>query len=160
MERIKDAHVIRLIEQISEHYRANISNRFLRPVLLQLPIDKTTWDQIELLTEKLDLFHYQGFHLDELYRQIAACARFVEVARNNLIPSLKSKLSNFPNSSDKILREMAANNFDSNLKVFADQLHGLYLGLVEIDKASAGKQQPVYTQVSELYSVGRLLVGS
>lgn len=160
MERIKDAQIIRLIEQISEHYRTNISNRFLRPVLLQLQIDKSTWDQIELLTEKLDLFHYQGFHLDELYRQIAACARFVETARNNLIPTLKAKLSNFPNSHDKTLREMAASNFESNLKVFADLLNQLYLGLVDVDKASAGKGQPVYTQMLELHSVGRLLVGS
>ena len=160
MERIKDAQIIRLIEQISEHYRVNISNRFLRPVLLQLQIDKTTWDQIELLTEKLDLFLYQGFHLDELYRQIAACARFVEAARNNMIPSLKSKLNALQNGPDKILREMAANNFASNLKVFADLLNQLYLGLIEIDKASAGKNPPIYTQMLELHSVGRFLVGS
>ena len=160
MDRIKDTHVIRLIEQISEHYRTNISNRFLRPVLLQLNIDKTTWDQIELLTEKMDLFRYQGFHLDELYRQIAACARFVEIARNNTVPALKNKLSNLPGSQDKILREMAASNFVSNLKVFADLLNELYVNLVDMDKASAGKNEPVYTQIKELHSVGRLLVGS
>jgi len=160
LERVKDTHVIRLIEQIGEHYRTNISNRFLRPLLLTLSIDKTTWDQIELLTEKIELFRYQGFHLDELYRQITACARFVEITRNNLIPSLRSKLASIPGSaSDKTLREMAANNFVSNLQVFADLLNELYVNLIDIDKKTAGKNQPVYTQAQDLSSVGRLLVG-
>ena len=160
MDRIKDAQVIRLIEQIGEHYRANISNRYLRPLLLQLQIDKNTWDQIELLTEKVDLFRYQGFHLDELYRQISACARFVESARNNMIPSLRTKMGSIPSGPDKILREMAASNFGSNLQVFADQLNDLYLTLVEFDKSiTPSNRNPVYTQVAELYNVGRLLVG-
>jgi hypothetical protein len=159
LDRIKDTHIIRLIEQLGVHYKANISNRFLRPVLLQLQIDKNTWDHIEALTEKTELYLYQGFHLDELYRQIAACARFIEVARNNMIPTLRSKLSNMPNSPDKILREMAASNFVSNLQVFTDQLNELYVHLIEMDKNTAGKQPPVYTQVQELQTVGRLLVG-
>jgi len=159
LERVKDAHVIRLIEQIGEHYRTNISNRFLRPIMLTLSVDKSTWDQIEQLTEKLELFRYQGFHLDELYRQIAACARFVEIARSHMIPSLRSKLSSTPSGGpDKILREMAASNFGSNLQVFADLLNELYVSLVEMDKEHNGKM-PVYSQISELYSVGRLLVG-
>ncbi|MCL2806158.1 MAG: hypothetical protein FWD26_09480 [Treponema sp.] len=160
MDRIKDAHIIRQIELIGEHYRTNISNRFLRPLLLQLQLDKNTWDQIELLTEKVELFRYQGFHLDELYRQIYACARFVETARNNIIPNLRSKLSHIPNGPDKILRDMAASNFGSNLQVFADNLNELYLGLVEMDKSFVTKNRtPVYSQIPELYNVGRLLVG-
>jgi len=160
LDRIKDAQIIRLIEQISEHYRTNISNRFLRPLLLQLQLDKNTWDQIELITEKVDIFHYQGFHLDELYRQISCCARFVESARNNIVPSLRSKLGSAPGGPDKILRDMAASNFGSNLQVFADLLNDLYLNLVEIDKSSAtGKNKPVFTTMPELYNIGRLLVG-
>ena len=158
MDRIKDAEVIRLIEQIGEHYRANISNRFLRPVLLQLQIDKTTWDLIEIFTEKMEMYRYQGFHLDELYRQIAACARFVELARNKSV--IKSKMNAIPaGPSDKILRDMAVSNFSSNLQVFSDLLNELYMNLIEIDKKNSGTRQPVYTQMGELYNVGRLLVG-
>jgi len=159
LDRVKDAHVIRLIEQIGEHYRTNISNRFLRPVLLTLSIDKSTWDQIELLTEKVDLFRYQGFDLDDLYKQIIACARFVEIARTHLIPGLRNRLNSSPVSSDKILRDMAASNFVSNLQVFADLLNELYMQLIELDKESSGNRPPVFTQIQELYSVGRLLVG-
>jgi hypothetical protein len=147
------------MEKISEHYRINISNRYLRPVLLQLQIDNTTWDLIEVLTEKMELYRYQGFHLDELYRQIAACARFVEVARNRA--NIKSKLSAVPSSGqDKILRDMAVSNFAYNLKVFSDLLHELYVTLAEMDKNDAGKDGvPVYQQMGELYNIGRLLVG-
>jgi len=160
LDRIKDSNIVWLIERIGEHYRNNIANRFLRPVLLQLQIDKSTWDLIEILTEKMEMFRYQGFHLDELYRQIAACARFVEAARNKT--AIKNKMNSLPGgsgSSDKILRDMAVSNFSSNLQVFADLLNELYMGLVDIDKKNAGKQQPVYTQIHELYNIGRLIVG-
>jgi len=159
LDRIKDALVIRLVEQIGEHYRTNISNRFLRPLLLQLQLDKTTWDQIECLTEKIEMFRYQGFHYDELYRQIYACARLVESARNNIVPSLKTKLASPTNGHEKILRDMAASNFASNLQVFADTLNELYTNLVELDKANAKKQPPVYSQIPELSNVGNLLAG-
>jgi len=126
--------------------------------LLQIQVDKNTWDQIEVLTEKMELYRYQGFHLDELYRQIAACARFVEVARNRT--TIKSKMSALPPGPDKILREMAVSNFASNLKVFADLLHELFISLVELDKKDVGEDgTPVYSQMAELYNIGRLLVG-
>ena len=158
MDRIKDAQVVRLIERIGEHYRTNISNRFLRPVLLQLQVDKSTWDQVEIITEKLELYRYQGFHLDELYRQIAACARLVEVARNK--SNVRNKLISIPVGDDKTLRDMAVSNFSSNLQVFCDLLNELYVILVDIDKSEAGKNQPVYSQIPELYNVDRLLVGN
>ncbi|MCL2243277.1 MAG: hypothetical protein FWC03_02270 [Treponema sp.] len=159
MDRIKDAHVIRLIEQIGVHYKTNISNRFLRPLMLQLQIDKPTWDRIEFLTEKLELFRYQGFHLDELYLSIAACARFVDLSRSNLIPNLKNKISTTSSASDKILRDMAANNFPHNLDVFADLLNSLLTAILDIDKYSAGKKPPVFSQMPEMINVSSMLGG-
>jgi hypothetical protein len=158
LEKIKDAYVVRLIERISEHYRANISNRFLRPILLQLQLDKNTWDQIELLTEKLEMYRYQGYHLDELYRQIAACARFVVQARQ-IIPSLKTRLGANASGQERVLREMAANNFVSNLQVFADLLNELYVFLIEADIKDAGKNLPVYSQMPEMLDIGRQFSG-
>jgi len=158
LDRIKDPHIIRLLEQIGEHYRANISNRFLRPILLQLQVDKNTWDAIELLTEKMDLYGYQGFNIDDLYHQIAACARFIEVARNK--STIKSKISLLPPGHDKTLREMAVSNFSSNLKVFSDLLKELYSDLVVMDEKDAGtKKKPIYSQMPELYNIESLLAG-
>jgi len=156
---VRDAKVIRLIEQIGEHYRSNISNRYIRPALLQLPLDKMTWDQIEVLTEKIEQFRYQGFHLDELYRQISAAARFVSLARRELVPNLRTRLGNSSSSADKVLRNMAVNNFGSNLQLFADLLNELYVLLVELDKLDAKGRKPVFMQLAELSDIGRQLVG-
>ena len=158
MDRIKDANVVRLVDRIGEHYRNNVANRYLRPVLLQLQIDKTTWDQIEVLTEKMDQFSYHGFNIDELYRQIAACARLVEVARNKT--SIKNRMKALPTGGqDKVLVDMAVSNFSSNLQVFANLLNELYGCLVEIDKKNSGNKPPVYTQIYELYNIGQLITG-
>jgi len=157
---VRDAQVIRLIERIGDHYRTNISNRFIRPTLLTLPLEKQTWDLLETLTEKIEQYRYQGFHLDELYRQILAAARFVSVTRRDLAPSLRNRLSGGASGPDRVLREMAVNNFSSNLQLFADLLNELYVCLVEIDKESAKGRRPQYLSVPELSDVGRMLIGS
>lgn len=160
MFQVRDAHIIRLVERIGEHYRANISNRFIRPALLQLPIEKSAWDLIEVLTEKIEMYRYQGFHLDELYRQIIAAARFVSVTRRDMVPSLRNRLSSNRTGSDRVLQDMAVNNFGSNLQVFADLVNELYVNLVELDKANAKGRRPLYMAIPELQDIGRMLVGS
>jgi hypothetical protein len=156
---VRNAQIVRLVERIGEHYRTNISNRFIRPALLQLPLDKMTWDQIEVLTEKIEQYRYQGFHLDDLYRQIAAAARFVAFTRRELVPSLRNRLGGGSSGPDKVLRDMAVNNFGSNLQLFADLLNELYVNLVELDKADSKGHMPLYMQMPELSDIGRQLVG-
>jgi hypothetical protein len=150
-----------LIERISEHYRVNISNPYIRPALLQLPLEKQTLDLIETLTEKIEQFRYQGFQLDELYRQIAAAARFVSLTRRELVPTLRNRLSVMGSASgpNKVLRDMAVNNFGSNLQLFADLLNELYIKLVELDKTESKGHMPLYMQMPELGDIGRQLVG-
>ena len=157
---VREAHIIRKIEQIGEHYRANISNRFIRPALLQLPLEKQSWDLIETLTEKIEQYRYQGFHLDELYRQIIAAARFVAITRRDMVPTLRSRLAGGSSSADRVLQDMAVSNFASNLQVFADLVNELYVELVELDKADTKGRRPLYLTISELKDIGRLLVGS
>jgi hypothetical protein len=126
--------------------------------LLQLPLEKQTWDLIETLTEKIEQYRYQGFHLDELYRQIMAAARFVAVTRRDLVPSMRSRFSG-GTGPDKVLRDMAVNNFGSNLQLFSDLLNELYVTLVELDKKNAKGRRPLFMSVPELDDVGRLLIG-
>ena len=156
---IKDAQIIRLVERIGEHYQKNISNRFIRPALLSLPLEKQAWDMLETLTEKVEQYRYQGFHLDELYRQVAVAARFVSIARRDLAPTLRNRLTSDP-GPDRIFRDMAVSNFSSNLQVFADLVNELYLCLVELDKESAKGRRPVYMSIPELGDIGTMLVGS
>jgi len=158
---IKDEYIMRLIERISGHYCANISNSFIRPALKQAEIDKSTWDQLELLTEKFELFRYQGYHLDELYRHVAAAARFVNTVRRDIAPSLRYRLSrNTQNGTDNVLWNMAINNFNSNLLIFADLLYDLYVKLAEYDIADSKGKRPLYRQIPELADIGRQLIGT
>ena len=153
---VSDASIIRLIERIGEHYRSNISNRFIRPTLLQLPFDNQSWDLMEDLTEKPPT---QAIHLDELYREIVAAAHFVSVVRREL-PTIRSRVSRSdPSSMDRVLREMAVNNFASNLQVFADLVNELFVKLVDLDKANAKGHMPLHVKMPELANIGRLLIG-
>lgn len=158
VKQIREPQIIRLIERIGEHYRTNIANRFIRPALLQLPMDKSVWDLIESLTEKTEQYQYQGVLLDDLYRELAAAAQFVAQVRRDLLPNLRSRAASF-NGPDKVLRDMAVNAFGANVQIFVDLLNELYLNLVEIDKASAKGRIPLYSQMTELQNLGDLLIG-
>ena len=154
---IQDPRIIRLIDRIGEHYRLNVANRFIRPALLQLSIDKQKWSLIDVLMEKADA--YQGYELDELYRQLAASADLVFQARTNLIPGLRSRQNiGAVSGPDKVLRDMAMSNFASNLKVLADLLNELFVLLVDADKALAKGHKPLYVQMPEVANLGKLLI--
>ena len=157
---IKDSEIGRLTERLGDHYRANISNRYIRPSLLQLPLENQAWDLLEGLTEKSEQFQYQGVHLDHLYRQLAAAARFVQVARAGFATTLRLRSgASRSGDNDRVLRDMAINNLPSNLQVFADMLNELYVKLVEIDKQESAGKVPLYMQLPELKDIGRQLVG-
>ena len=154
---IQDPRIIRRIDRIGEHYSLNGANRFIRPALLQLSIDKQKWSLIDVLMEKADA--YQGYELDELYRQLAASADLVFQARTNLIPGLRSRQNiGAVSGPDKVLRDMAMSNFASNLKVLADLLNELFVLLVDADKALAKGHKPLYVQMPEVANLGKLLI--
>jgi hypothetical protein len=155
---VKDAYISRLIERIGDHYSSNISNRFIRPALLHLSIEKQTWDLIDALTEKNQQYQYQGYPLDDLYRQVVAAARFVSTTRRELVPSLRSRLSMGGSSgTDKVLRDLAINNFSSNIQLFADLVNEMYAKLVEFDKANAKNKTPVYFSIPGVQDIESML---
>jgi hypothetical protein len=154
---VRDAEITRLIERLGDHYRSNIANRFIRPALLQLPMEKQSWDLIDTLTEKIEEYRYQGFNLDELYHQILAMARFISCAKRELLPNLRYRLPG-GSGSDRVLRDMAVSNFSANLKLLTDQLNELYVALVEFDKKTAKNKKPLYLSIPELQDFGRLLL--
>jgi len=156
LDSITDESVVRLIKQLVDHYRSNISNRFIRPVLLQIQFDDVLWNQIESLTERFDQLGYQGYDIEELYRQIAALTKFVDAVRREVAPTLRYKIgNNFSDKTDKVLRDMAVHNFSSNLQVFAGFIYELYTKLVEIDTAAAKatRKRPIYKQHTELADI-------
>ncbi|MGO8693631.1 MAG: hypothetical protein ACLQMF_08180 [Rectinemataceae bacterium] len=160
---VKNPEIFSVIESIGDHYRTNISNRFTRRALSSMTLDPGTWNLIEELTEKAENYRYQGYHLDELYSQILATARFVYQAKRQILPNLRYLASSSPSSgriseTDKVLREMAVNNFSPNLKILADKLNELYVKVAALDKESAGQKPAVYTTITELREIGRYLI--
>jgi hypothetical protein len=123
-------------------------------------MDKLAWDEVESLTERLEQYRYQGVDVKDLYRQIVAAARFIDLIRRELVPGLRHRIALVKTSgSDKVMQDMAVNNFNSNLQVFADLVNELYIRLVELDKAQAKGHIPIYAQIPELGDVGAQLIG-
>ena len=154
---------MQLIDQIGQHYRANIGNRYVRSALRTLPLEHKEWDLIESVTEKASYYQHQGYHLDELYDRILVLGRFVFHARRELQPKLRMLLTGSgsgpaPTGNDRVLRDMAVNNFASNLSILADMVNQLYSCAVAIDDQITRPRAPVHTTVPELKELGGYLV--
>ncbi|MFW5688856.1 MAG: hypothetical protein ACOC1U_04715 [Spirochaetota bacterium] len=159
----KDEEIFNLIDSIGQHYRTNLGNRYVRNAFSVLPLDAKEWGLIESVTEKAEYYRYQGYHMDELYERILALARFIYHGRRELAPQLRARLSTYssgpgPLGTDKILRDMAVNNFASNLSILADLVNQLYQRTVQIDQELARGKTPVYKKMRELEELGTYLV--
>jgi len=165
---IKNPDIFKSLESIGDHFNKNISNRFIRKILLQLDIPHADWDKLENITSKSDYYKIQGIQFDEIYEFILAAARFIYKARVNIIPNIRGMLSigsglqrgakGGSGDQERILRDMAAQNFPVNLGVFSDMVNELYLKTTNLDRQENAKKKPVYERIPELKDIGRYLV--
>ncbi|MDR1411089.1 MAG: hypothetical protein LBI91_02650 [Spirochaetaceae bacterium] len=149
---VQDPAILQMVEKLGEHYRANIDTRFIRTALLQIPLDKNQWDLVEDLTKE-DQLRFQGYVLENLYRELAATARLVSLARRNLIPNIRNRvsLSGSGSGSDRILRDMAVNAFGTNVDILEKMVKEIFAALVQMDKADQKHgRRPLYSQMPEL----------
>lgn len=157
---VRDDGLVKMVEKIGEHYKANINNRILRPILLKMELDNTSWDRIDRLTTT----NLQGYGYDELYEQILAMAQFIHQAKHRVAPNIRAALQSAsprgarPESpTEKVLREMAVNNFAANLSILADLIMDLFQKTVEIDRRENGEKGAVHGRLPELKQIGQLL---
>lgn len=160
---IKDGEVMTLIDSIGAHFRTNLGNRYIRGAFRVMPISQAAWNTIESVTEKSEYYQLQGYHLDELYERILALAEFVYHARRELQPQLRMMLTasgsrSVATGNERVLRDMAVNNFTSNLSILADLINKLYTRTVELDMEAHRHGQPVYKTIRRLDEVGQYLV--
>ncbi|MCF7928808.1 MAG: hypothetical protein K9L68_07660 [Spirochaetales bacterium] len=171
--RIKDGEIFQVISKISEHYKNNIYNRHIRKAFAHITMDKGQWDRIAQLIDNIEYYRYDGYPLDDLYEYILAFAQFVYKARHEVQPNLRNLLSGSAGVSldagrgslssgsesagEKVLRDMAINNFGANIGVLADMLNDLYIKTVYRDKQAHTENMPVYEQMPELRQIGSLL---
>jgi hypothetical protein len=165
---VRDEQVFKIIEKIRTHYQSNLNNRFTRKALLLMKVPRGTWDAIARLTEKSDIYKVQGYQYKELYEMIYAAALFVHHAKVEVTPRLKSVLAGGTDTifsrqerstdKDRILLEMAINNFPANVGVFADLVNELYMKAAALDKEEHVGEKPVYERMPETKELGRLLI--
>jgi hypothetical protein len=164
---VRDEQLFKIVEKLQSHYQNNLNNRYIRKALLMMKVPSGTWNAIARLTEKSDYYKIQGYPYKDLYEQIHAAATFVYHARTEVLPRLKSLLSGGSETvfsrgkaeepKDKVLLEMAINNFPANLGVFADLVNELYVRAVALDRAEHPKEKPVFEHLPELKELGKLL---
>jgi hypothetical protein len=165
---IKEPDIFRIVEKIGDHYQNNINNRFMRKSLLHLELPQSEWDRLDGLTSKSEYYRTQGFQLDELYEMILAASHFIFQARQKLIPNLKSIVTQGASGrggdggspQDKILRDMAINNFPVNVGILTDLVNELYVKTTGLDRQAHGSKPPLYEKIPELKEIGRYLVVS
>lgn len=166
MSSVRNEEIFKIVEKICDHYHKNLNNRYVRKALLLMKVPRGTWDAIARLTEKTDFYKIQGYPYKELYEQIYAAATFVHHAKVEVTPRLRALLSEGTNTvfsrgkpeEDRILLDMAINNFPANLGVFSDLVNELYVSAVEQDKADHPDVRPVFERMPELKELGRLLI--
>ncbi|MDR1352859.1 MAG: hypothetical protein LBK05_06210 [Treponema sp.] len=149
---VQDPAILQMVEKLGEHYRTNIDTRFIRTALLQIPLDKNQWDLVEDLT-KADQLRFRGYVLENLYRELAAAAKLASLARRNLLPNIRNRISvlGSGSASDRILRDMAANAFGTNVDILEKMVKEIFTALVQTDKADQKHgRRPLYAQMPEL----------
>ncbi|MBN2439901.1 MAG: hypothetical protein JXJ04_01090 [Spirochaetales bacterium] len=165
---IKDGDINKLIDKINDHFKNNITNRFLRKALLIMEIPQSVWDIVDGFADKAVYGKLEGFKFHELYEFIVAAATFIHHAKKEIMPRLKSLLASGSASTlsrqgpesarDKVLKDMAISNFGSNLSIFADSVNELYLKTVALDKKMHPNSKRMYEKDPDLQKVGQYLV--
>jgi len=166
---IKDPSVFAAIDDLSGHYLNNIYNRFLRKVIMTVTLSTTEWSLIEKLTERSADYRYQGYFYSEIYEMILAISHFVYKVRQEIQPNLRRMLDQVGSDTamrgginkmdnSRVFRDMAVNNFASNLNVLSDKIHNLYFMVAALDKQDNGEGREEFKKNPDLEQIGRYLV--
>ena len=159
---VDDRIIAEIIVRIGRHYNENIATRFLRPLFAQILSNIDLSRHIVDLTEHSDDFVLQGFHLDDLYYDIIALARFIYLVRRDVLPNINSiaeantKLA----TADKVYRNMAFSNLAPNLNLLSSMVLELYRATLQYDTKMAGRSKTVASRITSLADIERLLTGT
>ena len=156
---VDDRIIAEIIVRLGRHYNENIATRFLRPVFAQILSDIDLSRHIVDLTEHSEDFVLQGFHLDDLYYDIIALARFIYLVRRDILPNISSltEANTKMATADKVYRNMAFSNLGPNLAVLASMVLELYHATLAYDKKLAGRAKTIASRITDLTDIERLL---
>lgn len=156
---VDDRIIGEIIVRIGRHYNENIATRFLRPVFAQILSDIDLSRHIVDLTEHSEDFVMQGFHLDDLYYDIIAMARFIYLAKRDILPNIYSltEANTKMATADRVYRNMAFSNLGPNLNLLASMVLELYHATTAYDKKYAVRGRLVFKRIEGIADVERLL---
>ncbi len=156
---VDDRIIAEIIVRIGRHYNENIATRFLRPLFAQILSNIDLSRHIVDLTEHSEDFVLQGFHLDDLYYDIIALARFVYLVRRDVLPNINSiaEANTKMATADRVYRNMAFSNLAPNLNLLASMVLELYRATLQYDTKMAGKGKTVASRIADLADMERLL---
>lgn len=159
---VDDRVIAEIVVRIGKHYSENIATRFLRPLFAQILSDTELSRRIVDLTEHSEDFVIRGFHLDDLYYNIIALARFIYLVKRDVLPNITSlaESSMKEASADVVYRTMAFSNLEPNLSLLASLLLDLYHTALEYDKKMAKGRKTVASRIPHLSEIERLLTNS
>jgi len=73
---------------------------------------------------------------------VLAAAHFIQEARVKMLPNIRKMLGAGSTDQERVLRDMAAQNFGVNLKILADLVNELYLKTTSLDRAAPTRRDP------------------
>lgn len=126
---IRSPDLFQKLEKLATHYQSHIASPFIKGEFPNLGLNRRDWDEIELITARQELFRHQGYHLDELYLKLLSLARFVKAVRTHWGSNLKNLISQryaSRPSSERLMAEMVAANYASNVAVLAEMVLELF----------------------------------
>lgn len=156
---VQDSVVMDLLKSLANQYNENVNTRFLRQKISNLPVDGRALSMINSLADHPEDYSYRGMMLEELYDYIYAFGVFISGCEEYVVPNLKDYLRNSGeilrksgsnNPHEKIIMEMAINNFPHNLQVLKDITVKLYRRVVQLDVDSHRVKPPVITRRLEV----------
>lgn len=153
-----DGQMLNMLEKVKESLNTLLSIRFVRNAYEHIDLAYATRSLTDSLLRQDNLLRTNGYMYSELYDLILALAKVVHKFRTEIVPNAKNLLSSDPrNAAEKLKEQMAAENLASNVDVFCDNIHALYIHTVTLDKESHIRKAPVYERIPELKELGSFL---
>ncbi len=122
---LRSPDLFKKLEALASHFKNHVASPIIKGEFPSLKLSRQDWDEIELITERQELFRYQGYYLDDLYLKLLSLARFVKQAKTQWGPNIKnlvaSRYASRP-ASEKVNAVMVAGNLMPNLQVLGEMV--------------------------------------
>ena len=157
---VRSGELFQKLEKMAAHYKNNVASTHLKAEFTTMSLSRRDWDEVELITARLEVFRHQGYHLDELYLKLLSMARLVKQARIQMAPGLKGRMNARMASrpaSEKVMAEMAVANFLPNVGVLAEMILDLYNFVRQEDAGQNEGRNKALAAVPEAKEIESLL---